>query len=323
MANWTRQQPQQQGGGYFPGIEGPRSSHNWKPPLDNSQTSVPSWEKKFCSSVGLIPWHKILETKKFMYLYENVVKWDDSAGREAFENAKSRYWADINGRRSNIPLPDPNMYTDDIDWDSNVDPELLLDLEKETGTPKDENVVILGDALQFNNQSFSCTGWGDTEVNKDENAVMLGDSPQLNQSVCCTGWGDAEWDMPKTTNFYPDPTNTGVNSWGQHYPQEYEWKNGWNDSWDSWDSWNHNQKQHYGNQWQNDDRRNDGYWATYDRHDRGRGNPASHNMSRFKTSRFHNGNDNQMRGGWRNGRGRKRENFVHDRQYMNNLPAAS
>ncbi|KAK8994398.1 hypothetical protein V6N11_045490 [Hibiscus sabdariffa] len=44
---------------------------------------------KFCDLVGSVPWRKLLETKRFMNLYDNVVQWKDSAGEEA--TVQSRY----------------------------------------------------------------------------------------------------------------------------------------------------------------------------------------------------------------------------------------
>ncbi|KAM1455437.1 hypothetical protein ACFX1R_005827 [Malus domestica] len=105
---------------------------------------VPYWERKFCTTVGSVPWRKLVETKKYMSLYKNIVEWNDSAGEEAFNNAKNRFWAEMNGLipSSDISLPDPDMYIDDIDWSSscnNIDPQLILDLEKSKKTkPSDD-----------------------------------------------------------------------------------------------------------------------------------------------------------------------------------------
>ncbi|KAJ7972169.1 bifunctional endo-1,4-beta-xylanase XylA-like [Quillaja saponaria] len=342
MSNWRQHhhhQQQLQRASNYRGILGARPQ-NWKPPLEyHWQATVPLWEKKFCREVGSISWRKILEAKKFMFLYDNVVQWDDSAAKEAFDNAKRRFWEEINGIHCKIPLPDPELYLDDIDWDSNVDSELLLDLDNEqpmspTEGDKDENVVIFGDSLPMINQSIPCTGWSDDEGNKDENIHSLDDPRLLSryQSIPCTEWGDddVEGDASKTTNAFPDPQsgnfiiNTGVNSWGQDYagdytpPKEYEWGKHWNKFRDSY------QKKQYGSEWKNkDDRKNGEHWGRWNGNDI-RETPAWQNMSRYKTSRFHNGNDGQMsREGWRNHGGRKRENFVLEKPCVDNLPAAS
>jgi hypothetical protein len=40
---------------------------------------------------------KILKTKKILALYKDIISWDDSAGKEAFDNAKAHFWAQITG----------------------------------------------------------------------------------------------------------------------------------------------------------------------------------------------------------------------------------
>ncbi|KAF8395771.1 hypothetical protein HHK36_019722 [Tetracentron sinense] len=95
----------------------------WKP-------SVPSWVKKFCFLVGSIRWRKLLETRKEMSSNENVAQWNDSAGEEAFQNAKNRFWAEINGLPYDVSVPNQDIYIDEVDWNSEIDPDLLLDLDK-------------------------------------------------------------------------------------------------------------------------------------------------------------------------------------------------
>lgn len=99
------------------------------------QNSVPSWEKRYCSVVGSIPWKKVLVAKQYMHCYDDVVKWRDSAAEEAFNNAKERFWAAINGLPCDIPLPDPYMYIAKIDWNPHIDPELVSDLDREYFNP--------------------------------------------------------------------------------------------------------------------------------------------------------------------------------------------
>ncbi|KAJ9695476.1 hypothetical protein PVL29_010783 [Vitis rotundifolia] len=188
-------------------------SLNRKPPLGNWQPTVPSWEKKFCSSVGSFPWQRLLENKRFIYLYDNVLQWNDSAGKEAFHNAKNRFWAQINGLPCDISLPDPDIYIDEIDWNCSIDPEMILDLEQEPVDPddcvKNEKVSSLGNSLLLLNQSFSCTGWGDAEEDIGKAADIRSgpglwhhnqnvDNPwelsctQNKGAVKATGWGDCE-----------------------------------------------------------------------------------------------------------------------------------
>lgn len=101
------------------------------------EDGTPLWEKKFCFLIGSVPWQKVVHTKKFMYS-NNVLNWDDSAGKEAFNNAKNRFWAEINGFPCNISLPDPDIYIDEINWDPDIDPELIKNLESVFFDPNDE-----------------------------------------------------------------------------------------------------------------------------------------------------------------------------------------
>ncbi|XP_057467441.1 uncharacterized protein LOC130756837 [Actinidia eriantha] len=165
--------------------EGTRTrSHYRKPPIGCWQPTVPAWEKKFCAVVGAVPWGKLVDTKKFIHLYENILKWNDSAGEEAFLNAKNRFWAEINGLPCDIASPDPDIYIDKIDWDSEVDPELFLDLEREYTVPSDgekrEPVVIFTQPIG-SNYLFSSSGWGDLE----DDLKKTGPSPENKEE---SGW---------------------------------------------------------------------------------------------------------------------------------------
>ncbi|CAL5420760.1 unnamed protein product [Camellia sinensis] len=228
-------------------------SQNRKPPIGNWQPTVPSWEKKFCTVVGSVPWRKIVETKKCIHLYDNVLKWNDSAGEEAFHNAKNRFWAEINGFPCDISLPNPDIHIDKIDWNSNIDPELLLDLEREFVVPDDqekrEQVVIIGEPL-VPSESFSPAGWGDAEVDvkKATNSTLQNKgSPwelncaQDNEPIQATGWGEI-WNNPREWNHWEGNNYGSDNSrfHGRHNMSRYktsrfhgddnlanrEWRNG-------------------------------------------------------------------------------------------------
>lgn len=88
--------------------------------------------------IGSIPWRKLVNAKKFLYCHGNVLSWDDTAGEEAFQNAKKRFWAEINGFHCGISLPDPDIYIDKIDWNPIIDPELIKELDREYFAPDDE-----------------------------------------------------------------------------------------------------------------------------------------------------------------------------------------
>ncbi|XP_050230381.1 uncharacterized protein LOC126679405 [Mercurialis annua] len=274
-------------------------SQSKKPPFHgNWQLTVPAWEKRFCSSVGLVPWRKLLETKKFMYLYENVVQWNDSAVEEAFNNAKIRFWAEINGFPCDISLPDPDIYIDEIDWSSDISSELYLDLDREPKYPaetdKKEEVIIFGSSLL--NQSFSCIGWGEAEEDLQK-AAAKGVDPRCRD---CDRKGDDE--NPWATDVYQADGAIINNEQKNCWDDSYKWKsnsNEWGKTYNEWGS-------SY-NEWNTVDDRTGGVRGTWDENSRKR-EDAGRYMSRYKTSRFH-GDDYQMdRGWWRNGRGRKRMN---------------
>jgi hypothetical protein len=292
------------------------SSYNRNPPLDNKFLSVPLWEKKFCELIGSIPWRKLIECKRYMYLYDNVVNWDDSAVKEAFDNAKDRFWAEINGFPCDIPLPDPNIYIDNIDWNATVDHKLFLELEREEEVCRNredrgEGAVILGISLLMN-QSFSGPGWGDEEE-KEENKwknsqnVSQDKFPTLSHIVisnnAANGWESNQYE------------NNETNSW--EHAKEYGWQNGHNVS----QGWN--QKEQYGgdlcNKYQQGKNCGNGNWGNWNGYNKKKEN----NMSWSKNPGYHHGNEYQMKRERRNrggggGCGRTR-NFA----YVEKVPTPS
>ncbi|KAL2480693.1 Uncharacterized protein Adt_33659 [Abeliophyllum distichum] len=181
------------------------------------QPAVPLWEKEFCKVVGSLDWEMFLRKKKFVHLYDNVMNWDDSEGKEAFQNAKTRFWLEKHGVPCDVPLPDPDLHIDKIDWDSENDIELPFDLDiNPVFRDPDENrepVVIFGDSF-FVNQAFSPTGWGDYE----ENMKMPTNSTSANHvDPWEHNWGNA----------FPNAFPIGCcwnNVWGWNYlhnPQNY------------------------------------------------------------------------------------------------------
>lgn len=175
------------------------------PSSGHSCNSVPPWERKFCSQIS---WTKFCEDKKLTYLFENVLNWDDSAGKESFDNAKARFWAKINGLRCDIPLPNPDMYIDVVNQDTFLDPRLVEDLYKQPPpTPHKE-------APDFNSIEIIPTGWdveypatsgatipvfisaADDQIGTDPlrcghatNPILATGEPV---TIVPTGWGDEE-----------------------------------------------------------------------------------------------------------------------------------
>jgi len=236
-----------------------------------------------------------------MSLYPKVVNWDDSAVKEAFEDAKSRFWAEINGLPCDIPLPDPNIYIDDVDWNASVDLELYLDVEREAEArrnikEKGEEAVILSSSLllshSFSGPGWGATGWGDEEEKEE---VTKASEP----NYAAQGW---ELNQHK---------NNETNSWEQYltpideHAKEYDWQNTQNDS----------QREHYGgdlhNKYQQGRSGGSGNWGTWDGYNRRREN----NMSWSKNPGYHYSNNVYWmnRGRGRNGGrgGGRRVNFAY------------
>ncbi|GKV27684.1 hypothetical protein SLEP1_g36822 [Rubroshorea leprosula] len=266
-----------------------RRTQDRKQPAASWQPTVPVWERNFCTLIGCVPWEKLLELHRSMHLYNNVLKWNDSAGEEAFNNAKTRFWAETNNLPCNITLPDPDMYIDEIDWNSEADPELLLDLEREPKTPdeidKKENVVILGSAL-LSNQSFSCTGWGDAEEDLGKHNVVSSENKNGNMENpsdhCCP----------------PRESNNKDSGWGQLCDSSWEW----------------NQRE-TNNESSNIDNGKVGDWGNKVTSGRKREGGGQY-MSRYKTSRFQS-NNRETDHGWRNVRRHQESNFAYERAPMN------
>ncbi|KAI3830194.1 hypothetical protein L1987_04328 [Smallanthus sonchifolius] len=178
---------------FSPEVTTTRSNRYRKPPLgdgSNWQQSVPSWEKKFCASVGSISWKKILETKKIIHLYDDIIKWNDSAGKEAFEKAKNNFYANMYNLPNDSVLPDADIYIDKVNWDSEVDQNLMRDLDSDSVVPnsKDEQVVIFGSSFPPSYQNFSPYGWGDSDDDKKKDVT----SPEYNIPQRETGGGGVD-----------------------------------------------------------------------------------------------------------------------------------
>lgn len=107
---------------------------------------VPRWERDFCKKVGGLSWKTFLQKKQYLVLHEDMLKWDDCAGKEAFDTAKTRYWTEINGFPCDVLPPNPNLYIDEIDWDAQLEDGVLEDLENlsvVTDIGRDHEPVII------------------------------------------------------------------------------------------------------------------------------------------------------------------------------------
>lgn len=126
-------------------------------------------EEKFCL-LGGIPWYKVLAAQKYTDCHENVIKWDDSAAKEALFDAHERLIAMINSLPCEHPLPDPDMYIDNIDWNLKIDPGLIAEMEKENRNPDEAE----------NSTDSKISGFNDKKKNTVDNPL---ESPRLEDNV--------------------------------------------------------------------------------------------------------------------------------------------
>ncbi|KAL8252822.1 hypothetical protein R6Q59_036515 [Mikania micrantha] len=168
----------------------------------NWQQKIPYWEKRFVSSVGSLSWKKFLKTKEFTHLYDNIIKWDDSAAEAAFKIAKDQFYAKFHDLPSDVEPHNPDLYIDKIDWNTQVDHRLMQDLESESINPDaadlHDPVVIFGDVLPDPYKNFSPYGWGDGDdtIREDPNGINWDDYIDHGRIIwddCGVGGGNDWW----------------------------------------------------------------------------------------------------------------------------------
>ncbi|KAI3806627.1 hypothetical protein L1987_22538 [Smallanthus sonchifolius] len=174
----------------------------------NWHHNVPYWEKRFVSSVGSISWKKFLEAKEFTHLYDNIMKWDDYAGEEAFHTAKDRFYAQFHGLPCDLESHNPDLYNDKIDWNAQMDYNLIQDLESEPVAPDDANqhepVVVFEDVLPDPYKDYSPYGWGDSDdMKKDQRGINWDDyidNGKIMWDNCDVAGGNDWWIWNKDGN---------------------------------------------------------------------------------------------------------------------------
>ncbi|KAL3814773.1 hypothetical protein ACJIZ3_016041 [Penstemon smallii] len=231
-------------------------THSYSSGVDDSR-----WEVNYCKSVR-VPWNKVLASKYLINSYPSVQNWDDSAGKETFENAKRRYWARINGLPCDNPLPDPDIFIDAIDWNPYIDPDLMEDLDRQFFNPDEDH------KLKTINEEIGC------EQMRNDGNPWERDHVQDSRDVI-DGWG--QWVNP--VNLESD------NPWEQRGNQlaDSSKENAWRSGNESWGCSNGNAKRNIsncGNSWGNNNgNRSRGGW----RDSEFRGDGSNHwGSKRFK-----------------------------------------
>ncbi|KAK6914900.1 hypothetical protein RJ641_020017, partial [Dillenia turbinata] len=141
--------------------------------------------------------------------------WNSSAAKEAFDNAKRRFWETTNGLPCSIPLPDPDLYIDKIDWNARIDPDLLADLEAARKMECPYVIIRLPDITDEIQSLVKPTGWDvasdDYWFTRDLTGLVVGDD------VCNkNGWytpecGIVEENGGLTNELIPSDSNNWEN----------------------------------------------------------------------------------------------------------------
>ncbi|KAK4771692.1 hypothetical protein SAY87_032224 [Trapa incisa] len=214
---------------YYPEIDGPESSPD----------NVPSWEKEFCASIGCVSWRKLIFTRKCMFGHDGVLKWDDAAGEEAFQNAKNRFWAKINGLQCQISLPDPDIYIEKVNWNPQIDAELIMEVDRayfnpavsEEATELNDNVSSNGNPWKRKNmesegKNLKCEAWGTRQAATSTNE--LEDNPweqRITDGSHHTKW--QKWRSSSVNNSQndanPNPWEKGNNQGGDQGSYSRDW----------------------------------------------------------------------------------------------------
>ncbi|XP_055817946.1 uncharacterized protein LOC129887031 [Solanum dulcamara] len=244
MGNWNRRWIPRKKYKYEDFPPSPPFRYNQSQSHAIQENGVPSWEIDFCRAAG-IPWHQVVSAKKYMYCYDNVVKWDDSAGQEALNDAKRRYWAEISGLPRQSPPPNPDVYIDKVDWDSPIDPELILDLDREYFNPNEvensvksekslvsECTLIWGDKTADNGEN----PWESSDV-QDSKIADNGESPWESGYVQVSKIGDNGENPWGSGNVQGSKTgDNGENPWGSGSVQGSKTFEYTEQTWNEWDN---------------------------------------------------------------------------------------
>ncbi|KAK8307404.1 hypothetical protein V6Z11_D03G192300 [Gossypium hirsutum] len=123
--------------------------------------TITAWEKNFCIKVGAMPWKRFVESKNNLFKTDKVFEWDDSAGLKAFQEAKQRFWEYYYRfpYTNKLPSNAADMYIDDIDWNSKIDPKLLLEIKSISDDEEEEEEVKRIDSFLIPLEQIRATGW--------------------------------------------------------------------------------------------------------------------------------------------------------------------
>ncbi|TYG77547.1 hypothetical protein ES288_D03G203500v1 [Gossypium darwinii] len=116
---------------------------------------------KLNDNLGAMPWKRFVESKNNLFKIDKVFEWDDSAGLKAFQEAKQRFWEYYHRFPFTNKLPSnaADMYIDDIDWNSKIDPKLFLEIKSISDDEEEEEEVKRIDSFSIPLEQIKATGW--------------------------------------------------------------------------------------------------------------------------------------------------------------------
>ncbi|KAI6675943.1 hypothetical protein NL676_036739 [Syzygium grande] len=199
---------------------------------------------------------KIVYSKTLLNYHDNIFHWDDSAAEEAFQNAKKRFWAEINGLPCDISPPDPDIYMDEIKWNQAIDPELIKDLDKQYFNPDDveEDEEMARKKRRIGNLVGSPSDRCDVNPKNIENPWEI-NNLHHGEDVKDLAWSTNSWDNEICE---PGHLHSDDNPWEQSYSQgnrvrkENVWADGVNLS--GWNQWGGDSNQLNSGNSQNDEK---------------------------------------------------------------------
>ncbi|TYH48401.1 hypothetical protein ES332_D10G064200v1 [Gossypium tomentosum] len=146
----------QRGGLYCQRGNNRQLSYSRQRTTDPKPEPLPTWEKTFCIEVGAMPWERFVELKKNLYEHDKVFEWDDLADfGEIYHGFPCE---------NKLPSNAADLYIEDVDWNSEIDPKLCLEIKSLTDDEDGEkhNVKEI-DWFLIPLEKIQATGWDEYE----------------------------------------------------------------------------------------------------------------------------------------------------------------
>ncbi|MFQ6657570.1 hypothetical protein Gotur_027887 [Gossypium turneri] len=147
------------------------SCFHWKGPWKISEfhskvldSFIPNKRHRKGLRFGLVRFASIVDDKRAISKlngFYKVFKWDDSAGLKAFREPKQRFWEYYHRFPCTNKLPSnaTDMYINDIDWNSEIDSKLFLEIKSISDDEEEEEEVKRIDSFSIPLEQIKATRW--------------------------------------------------------------------------------------------------------------------------------------------------------------------